>query len=211
MSQLVEIHAYRTAWPLIAAAERQTLSTASGNLFVALEHIGSTAVPGLAAKPIIDLMGGVERLSDVAGCIASLEALGFEHISTNKPRRLLLRRAASIEAPQVHLHIVEAATWEQQNERLFRDFLRGCPEHAATYAALKQHLAAVHAGNMKAYTSAKTSFIKAAMVAARNARPAQASTAASMVVAGQAPAAPSYASCLVRNSARSSSTIGRSP
>ena len=95
MPQKLEIHPYHPAWPQMAADEQHVLLTATGTFFVALEHIGSTAVPGLAAKPIIDLMGAVHQLDAVVPMLPTLRWHGYQVIATDMPQRYFLRKALS--------------------------------------------------------------------------------------------------------------------
>lgn len=170
MHQQLEIRPYDPAWPQIAADEQAMLLSTTGPLFVTLEHIGSTAVPGLAAKPIIDMMGAVHQLDAVAPLLPVLKAYGYQIIVTDMPQRYFLRKHDPQRALTFHLHIIEAATWAERNERLLRDHLRAHPDQAAAYGRLKQALVVEHADNATAYTKAKTDFIQSIVDQARDAR-----------------------------------------
>ncbi|MBV9787821.1 MAG: GrpB family protein [Chloroflexi bacterium] len=170
MPQQLEVHPYNPAWPQIAAAEQALLVSATGDLFVAMEHIGSTAVPGLAAKPIIDMMGAVQQLDAVEPQLPTLAAHGYQLVVTDMPQRYFLRKYDPQRALMFHLHIVEAATWAERNERLLRDYLRAHPDQAAAYGRLKQALVLQHADDAIAYTSAKTAFIQSIVDQARDAQ-----------------------------------------
>jgi GrpB-like predicted nucleotidyltransferase (UPF0157 family) len=150
-------------WPAIFAAERQAL-LACGCPLLLIEHFGSTAVPGLAAKPIIDLMAAVGSLGDEAAIVSPLLPRGYRVITTGMRNRLMLRRLLQEPgAVAIHLHIVEMATWETRKERIFRDYLLSHPESAGRYAELKRRLAREYAGDSLGYTRAKTNFIQEAM------------------------------------------------
>ena len=170
MPQNLEIHPYNPAWPQLAVDEQLVLRTATGTLFVALEHIGSTAVPGLAAKPIIDLMGAVHQLEAVVPLFPTLHAHGYQVISTGMPQRYFLRKHDQRRTLTFHLHIVEAATWDERNERLLRDYLRAHADRATAYAQLKHTLVREYANESEAYTRAKTAFILAVVDQARDAQ-----------------------------------------
>ena len=136
---------------------------------VAIEHVGSTAVPGLAAKPIIDIMVGVARLKVATQCIEPLGRIGYEYVPDPEaalPERRFFRRGAR-GAGTHHLQIVEPGSeiWERQ--LLFRDFLRRHRETAREYQELKEQLAAAHGHNRGAYTEAKTPFIESVISRAR--------------------------------------------
>jgi len=160
---------YDENWPQIYEQERRTILEQVGEQFVELEHVGSTAIPGLAAKPVIDMMAAVRTLEDGPAILARLAPLGFTSVSIDMPRRLLLRRQDPDLGCAFHLHIVEAATWPERNERLLRDYLRAHRDLAVEYGLLKRQLATEHGSDLQAYTSAKTAFIQAVVDRARDA------------------------------------------
>ncbi|WP_437737190.1 GrpB family protein [Sorangium sp. So ce1335] len=157
------------AWSGRYDAERATILGATGALFVAIEHVGSTAVPGLLAKPVIDIMAAVERLAEASAALDRLGDLGYRLAPTGMRNRLFLRKRAPGDACAFHLHIVEHATWHERNERLLRDHLRAYPEDARAYGALKQRLAREHARDGLAYTKGKTAIIQSIVDRARDA------------------------------------------
>jgi GrpB-like predicted nucleotidyltransferase (UPF0157 family) len=157
---------YQTDWPLQAEAAMAPLRA----LFdapdaVQLEHIGSTAVTGLCAKPVLDLLLGLQSLAQVEARIPALAQLGYRYrqeYETQLPqRRYFVRDAGPHQGLRVHLHAVLRGgdLWRQQLG--FRDALRTSPELAQRYATLKQELALRHAGDKAAYTEAKAPFIVA--------------------------------------------------
>lgn len=164
----IAVVAYDPAWPAVYAAERVRLLAAVGGALEALEHIGSTAVPQLAAKPIIDMMGAVVRLE--AAPVAALNALGYEVIVTGMRNRLFLRNYQAPPPRRFHLHLVAQSTWDTRKERLMRDYLVQHPEAAAAYAALKARLALEFPNDMPGYTRAKTAFLQDLITRARQAR-----------------------------------------
>jgi len=151
---------YASVWPERYVAERAHLVRAAGDLILELEHIGSTAVPGLRSKPIIDMMAAVRDLRQGQDLAQLLSVLGYELIETGMRNRLFLRRRTKSEEQAYQLHIVELSTWEQRKERLMRDYLLAHPEAAAAYGELKKRLAEEHTENSLAYTRAKTAFIQ---------------------------------------------------
>jgi len=132
-------------------------------LFVAVEHIGSTAVPGLPAKPVIDLMAAAAYLDEVN--VEALAVLGYRIQEHDMPERLLYRRE-DYDSTAYHLHVVPAGTWDTRNERLFRDYLLAHPADRDRYAALKRKLMDEHGPGL-AYTKGKTALIQELTDAAR--------------------------------------------
>jgi GrpB-like predicted nucleotidyltransferase (UPF0157 family) len=147
-------------WPRLYAAEARRLMEAYAPPLVRIEHIGSTAVPGLAAKPVIDMMASVGALAEVAAIGPGLGSDGYGLVDTGMRGRLLYRRDGQ---PAWHLHVVEEATFAQRKERWMRDELIADPQALADYAALKRVLAVLHRDEAEAYTQAKTAFVQALM------------------------------------------------
>lgn len=168
MDDPVVIADYDPAWPARFEAEKARIVGAIGAWVVAVEHIGSTAVPGLAAKPILDIMVGLPSLDCAAQCIAPLQALGYEYVpefEATIPERRYFRRKWAGEAYHLHMVAVTSAFWERH--LLFRDYLRTHPETARAYERLKRELAARFGHDRAAYTDAKTAFITAVEEQAR--------------------------------------------
>jgi GrpB-like predicted nucleotidyltransferase (UPF0157 family) len=157
---------YDPTWPDQFEAARAELLTAIGPVVVRLEHIGSTSVPGLAAKPVIDMMASVRGLQDGRAAQAALAELGYELVATGMPDRLFYQRRAGPGMATHHLHVVAEDSWATRNERLLRDYLRSHPEQARRYGRLKQQLAR-DLGHGEAYTRAKTELIQELVDAAR--------------------------------------------
>ena len=135
-------------------------------LFLAIEHVGSTAVPGLPAKPVIDLMASVDDLDEVN--TGALDTLGYRMESTDMPARLFYRRE-DYDSTAYHLHVVTAESWPTRNERLLRDHLLAHPADRDRYAALKRELMDKFGPGL-AYTRGKTELIQELTDAARAAR-----------------------------------------
>lgn len=152
----IEVAAYDPRWPTLYAAEARRLGAALGGALRAIEHVGSTAVPGLAAKPLIDAMAAVDDLDALDA--AALGALGYAEVATPMRARRLFRREGAGDLP-VHLHVVTLASWPDRKERRFRDRLRAHPEEARAYGDLKRRLAG-EAADIDAYTRAKTALIQ---------------------------------------------------
>lgn len=134
--------------------------------FVAVEHIGSTAVPGLPAKPVIDLMAAAEELDDLDDEV--LLHFGYRFEPTAMPERLEYRRE-DYDSTAYHLHVVTTESWPTRNERLFRDHLRAHPADRDRYAALKLELMERY-GPGEDYTRGKTALVQELTDAARTGR-----------------------------------------
>jgi GrpB-like predicted nucleotidyltransferase (UPF0157 family) len=158
MSNTVWVVDYDPEWPLRAADAIDDLRGSAPGLFVELEHIGSTAVPGLAAKPVIDLMAAVHDLAEVGPHQGALAGLGFHPHDNGMSDRLLYVRADGQVRSHI-LHVVPLASWPTRNQRILRDYLRAHPEEAARYARLKR--AIVEAGTAPGeYARAKTALVQ---------------------------------------------------
>lgn len=163
MSQVV-VDPYSSRWPVAFDAVRDELSSALVPVEAAIEHIGSTSVPGLAAKPVIDVLVGVRALADVESRIAALGACGYDYIRKYE-RELPMRRyfvKPSVSSLRVHVHAVERGSlWREH--LAFRDALRADAGLRARYQQLKLQLAAAHADDKSAYTAAKAPFIQSVL------------------------------------------------
>ncbi|HEY7295296.1 MAG TPA: GrpB family protein [Dehalococcoidia bacterium] len=170
MSSGIVILDYDPAWPGSYTREAELIEQALDGRYVALEHIGSTAVPGLAAKPIIDIMAGLESLADATACIAPLERIGYEFHPEITARlgmnddRLFVKRSQGQVAAHLHLAAYGGSFWREK--LLFRNFLRGHPDTAAQYAALKRTLAPRFSDG-PSYSTAKTEFVQSVLQQAR--------------------------------------------
>ncbi len=167
-SMTIEVVDYDDAWPRNADAACVELRDSLPGLFTEIEHIGSTSVPGLVAKPIIDLMAAAEDLAQVAAQDATLRLIGYQRHDTGMPGRLFYRRDENGRRAY-HLHVVPATTWATRNELLLRDYLRANPADAQRYGALKRELAVRHEASAD-YTRAKTDLIQELIDRARAAR-----------------------------------------
>lgn len=159
MSAPIELVDYDDAWPQRFADEKALLLESLGPWQVGtIEHIGSTAVLGLRAKPIIDIMVGVESLASSRAAIAAMEAAGYCYWPY-KPDVMHWFCKPSDDFRTHHLHLIpfESSLW--QARLAFRDYLRRHHSVAAEYAALKDGLAERHCNDREAYTDGKTEFV----------------------------------------------------
>lgn len=157
----ITILPYEARWPEQFEVERQALCRLLAPLDVRIEHIGSTAVTGLSAKPIIDVMLGCAHMEEFTTCIPILERHAWEYVPEHEeefPDRRFLAKPRS-EPRQFHLHAVEMGTAFWQRHLSFRDYLRSHPDVASSYEQLKLALAARFGDDREAYTEAKTPFI----------------------------------------------------
>ncbi|WNV73597.1 GrpB family protein [Geodermatophilus sp. DSM 44513] len=162
-TERVEIHPADPEWQRRGEQACRDLDAALAAWLVApVEHVGSTAVPGLAAKPILDLQAAVADL-DCAPLV--VEALGEEwrlvppELDARPWRRFLVHVVNDTRAAHLHLMAPDSERWAQQ--LTFRDALRQDPGLVRQYADLKRQLAAEHTGDREAYTAAKRGFIDA--------------------------------------------------
>jgi GrpB-like predicted nucleotidyltransferase (UPF0157 family) len=160
----VVIAAYDPRWPALFEAERDRLLAIAPDVIVSLDHIGSTSVPGLAAKPIVDMLLTINRFFNDEE-IAAVCAPGHQYrgIDEDIGRQYFSKRAP----PAFHVHCYMPGNAEAERLRLFRDYLRARPETAREYEALKRELAAKHRFEREAYQDAKTGFVHAIGAIAR--------------------------------------------
>lgn len=152
--------AYNPQWPFMYEEEKERILDVIAPHVVAIEHIGSTAIPGMAAKPIIDIMVAVHRIEVADECIGLLQSIGYEHPPKAQFQEKRFLRKGRWEAATHHLHIVELASDEWEMALLFRGFLRSNAKEARQYEELKHGLAGRHRLDRGAYTEGKATFIE---------------------------------------------------
>ncbi len=158
----VSIVEYRSEWQKIFEEERRLLQDVLGEASAKVEHIGSTAVNGLAAKPIIDIMVGLPDFSVADKLVLVIETLGYEYIKKYEDempfRRYFAKNLNRIRTHQIHMVEIGSEFWGRH--LLFRDYLRQNPDMANEYAVLKKQLAECEWEDVNEYADAKTNFIK---------------------------------------------------
>jgi GrpB-like predicted nucleotidyltransferase (UPF0157 family) len=154
----VEIAQYDPIWPARFAKLGGELRDALGAMALRIDHIGSTAIPGLAAKPIIDVQISVAAFEPLDAYRLPLERLGYVFRSDNTERTKRYFREAP-GTPRRHIHVRRAGSWAEQFALLFRDYLRTHAEEARSYESLKYKLAARYKEDRHGYTDAKAPFI----------------------------------------------------
>jgi GrpB-like predicted nucleotidyltransferase (UPF0157 family) len=159
----IHIVGYNPNWPALYEQERAVVAAAFGEIAAEIHHVGSTAVPGLSAKPIIDIMVAVTHLAPPEEYAGKLEPLGYEYHDSEEAGRIFFRKGL----PRTHhVHVVERGSWTLQRHLLFRDYLRAHPQAMRQYAQLKQELAIRFEFDRKAYTQAKTEFVESIIAVA---------------------------------------------
>jgi GrpB-like predicted nucleotidyltransferase (UPF0157 family) len=169
---LITIAPYDPAWPTMFELEAARLRETLGGLARRIEHVGSTAVPNLAAKPVIDIQISVASLTrDVGACTALLAAAGYAHVDLGPFDKVypFFQRPAVWPSTH-HVHLCDEGGEQEQRHLTFRNHLRRHPEVAASYAALKRRLAAEHLGRTRQererYSLGKKEFVEAVLARA---------------------------------------------
>lgn len=161
ITEEVHLAPHDPCWAGQFTLERDRLLELMPGQFTAIEHIGSTAVPQLAAKPVIDLLAGVGSIAEADALLDSLCSHGYETSiefnATLPDRRWLMRHASGRRTHHLHLAVFGGDLWLRWLR--FRDLLRADPGIAARYGHLKHELAARHHHDREAYTRAKSAFI----------------------------------------------------
>ena len=156
---------YDPAWPEQFALERDRLAAALGATAVRIDHNGSTAVPGLAAKPVIDIQIAVARLHPMAAYAPALASLGYTHVPHEDDAFCPFFHRPAAWPHTHHVHVVQAGGEEERRTLAFRDYLRAHADAAREYAALKQRLAREFSGedfaSREGYAAAKSAFVEA--------------------------------------------------
>jgi GrpB-like predicted nucleotidyltransferase (UPF0157 family) len=147
-------------------AEARRIEEACAGLAIRLEHIGSTSVPGMSAKPVIDILAGRPPQSRPTDYIAAFRQLGYEHKGAfGVPGRDYFRRGTP---RSHHVHLVKWSSTVWEDHLLFRDRLRTDPAIARDYEAVKRELAIAYANDRRGYTDAKGPFIRSVIRDARD-------------------------------------------
>lgn len=155
---IVKLAPHTELWHQLFAEEEARLREAIGEHVVAIEHIGSTAICGLPAKPIIDIAAAVREAVDAQACVRLLENIGYEYRGESgiAGRYYFVKG----EPRTHHLHMVESGSDFWRDHLLFRDYLRRHREVAEKYERLKRDLAIKYEKDRGAYTEGKSRFIE---------------------------------------------------
>ncbi len=153
---------YDSKWPIIYKQEEKKLCDALGDTIITIDHIGSTSVPGLMAKPIIDILMQIKQNADLDVLCDGLHTLGYidnKDDSRPAPHYMFMKgyTTEGFKPPVFHLHVRYPGDYD---ELYFRDYLRKHPDVCNDYTRLKKKLQKQHEHDRDAYTEAKTAFIK---------------------------------------------------
>jgi GrpB-like predicted nucleotidyltransferase (UPF0157 family) len=149
--------AYDARWPALFLEEGQAIRAALGDVALRIDHIGSTAVPGLVAKPIVDIQISVAAFEPLDAFRVPLERRGYVYRADNTERtKRYFREPPSTR--RTHIHVRRAGSFSEQLTLLFRDFMRTHPAWARRYADLKTALAERYAKDRHRYTEEKRPF-----------------------------------------------------
>jgi len=159
MSRLIEVVPHDPVWAADFQAEARKLTGVFSRDQAEIHHIGSTAIPGIMAKPVIDIMIVVAEIKTVRERIAAMGELGYEHHGEAgiSGRQFFRKDTAGMRSH--HVHIFETGHPNIATQLNFRDYLRAHPAAAQAYSQLKQELAARFCHSAPEYTDAKTDFI----------------------------------------------------
>lgn len=157
-SKIVRVHPYTPEWQQIFSEEQARLHACLGDYVLDIQHVGSTSIPNMVAKPILDIGIAVAEYEEAARCVQPIEQLGYLYRGENGiPRR---RYFVKGDPTSHHVHMVEIQSENWATMIRFRDHLRQHPDVAEAYAALKQRLAEQFPTNRTAYQDGKAEFIQ---------------------------------------------------
>lgn len=173
----IELVEYDPSWPRLFEQERARLEAVlPADQVLAIEHAGSTAVPGLPAKPVIDIFVAVRSIETArTTLVGPIEELGYLCWAENPDKRRMFFVKGMPpygERRSHHVHVLEPTHAHWQRSLVFRDYLRAHPDEAARYHLLKLHLAERHRTDREAYTRGKDAYVLAIIDAARKANSA---------------------------------------
>ncbi len=143
MTSPIEIVEYDPNWKVVYEEERRLILSTAGDYLTAIEHVGSTSVPGLGGKPIIDIMASVAQIEGALDVVELLATIGYHYLPEYEefiPERRYFRKGETEPATH-HLHIVEQTTDFWQDHILFREYLTVHADEARAYDTFKRDLA----------------------------------------------------------------------
>ncbi|MDO1581519.1 GrpB family protein [Rhizobium oryzicola] len=143
-------------WAALFETERLAMENVNEGWFSAIHHIGSTSIPGIVAKPIIDILVALNRDEDGAACAAAMETIGYEYRGDGGISGRRYYRKGNPHTHHVHMFVESHPAYGRHLR--FRDFLRAHPEDARAYEALKQELAVRFVSDTFSYSQAKDEF-----------------------------------------------------
>jgi GrpB-like predicted nucleotidyltransferase (UPF0157 family) len=155
----VKLVPHHPEWDALFRVEKAKLLEALGDLIVDIQHVGSTAIPTISAKPMIDIAILVKSIEEACNEVGKIEALGYQKKQENKPERMFFTKGPE-EMRIVYLHIGDTKSDCIQDMIAFRDYLIENPEQAKKYTELKSALAEKFADDRERYTAAKEKFVR---------------------------------------------------
>lgn len=169
---VVRLVLYRPEWQALYESEKQCLLGVVGSAILDIQHVGSTALPGGVAKPIIDIAIAVEDFEQALACVEPIQQSGYEyHGEHGIPRRhyfvRIMDQPPGEQLSTHHVHMVELRSPDWQKMILFRDYLLAHPEFIAEYTELKLRLAEQFPTDRVAYTDGKSDFVARVLQLAR--------------------------------------------
>ena len=157
----VEVVPHNPQWRDAFEAEAKQVAAALGENVVAIHHIGSTAIPNIYAKPVVDLLVEVRHITEVDGRSSAMESLGYEVMGEyGIPGRRYFRKDNREGIRTHNVHAFEAGSSEVERHLAFRDYMIAHPGDAQRYSELKRKLAEEHPQSMDGYMDGKDGFIK---------------------------------------------------
>lgn len=162
----VKVVPYQRNWTTEFEKEKARITKACADKIVAVEHIGSTSVLGLVAKPIIDIAIGLRRLKDAKQLLPALKKLGYHFYKDFQRQRLFVAKGPD-EKHTHYLHVMRYGGVKWSTDQLFRNYLRSHPNEVKCYSKLKEKLAKLHTNDRDAYSKEKDAFIKSIITKAK--------------------------------------------
>jgi GrpB-like predicted nucleotidyltransferase (UPF0157 family) len=153
-------------WPSRFAAIQARLAAALGATAVRIDHVGSTSIPGIHAKPVIDVQVSVPDIDDEGAYVPQIESLGWPMRSREPELLHRYFRDAADRPRRTHIHVCQSGSKWERDHLLFRDYLRAHPDVAAEYQRVKEEAAAAYGDHRLAYTEAKGPFIESVLTQA---------------------------------------------
>jgi GrpB-like predicted nucleotidyltransferase (UPF0157 family) len=161
----VRVVPYTPEWARLFEEEKSRLLAVIGPYVLDIQHVGSTSIPGMAAKPILDIAIAVRNFEEARVCIAPIEQLGYEYRGEfGIPRRHYFTKG---EPRTHHIHMNELGSRDWNNQIDFRDYLIRHPDAAREYAGLKLELAQAHPADRQGYLDGKGPFVERVLKLAR--------------------------------------------
>ncbi|NHK32731.1 MAG: GrpB family protein [Asgard group archaeon] len=164
VTEPIIIEKYNADWIAKYEKTKNKLLEIIDEFVVAIEHIGSTAIPGLASKPVIDILIGLRSLEDAEKCISKLIEHEYEYVQEHEKvlpnRRFFRKPAKGLGKREYHVHMVEINSYFWKRQLLFRDYIKSHPDALREYEALKYSLALKFKENRQAYVDGKDEFIE---------------------------------------------------